>query len=116
MTVLATDTQPFEHAPEPTLAPPPPDRAKRAILDPGMDLTLRPMRYPEFYDRYRDAIRNTWTVEEVDFSADLVALSRRLLPAERQLVSLLVSCFATRDSSVSNNLVVNLYMYMNAPE
>ena len=27
-----------------------------AILDPGLDLTLRPMRYPEFYDLYRDAI------------------------------------------------------------
>src|SRR5262249_49923005 len=32
------------------------------LLDPGMDLTLRPMRYPHFYDRFRDAIRNTWTV------------------------------------------------------
>src|SRR5208282_4328549 len=26
------------------------------LLDPGMDLTLRPMRYPHFYDRFRDAI------------------------------------------------------------
>jgi ribonucleoside-diphosphate reductase beta chain len=22
------------------------------LLDPGMDLTLRPMRYPHFYDRF----------------------------------------------------------------
>ena len=36
------------------------------LLDPGMDLTLRPMRYPDFYERYRDAIRNTWTVEEIE--------------------------------------------------
>jgi ribonucleoside-diphosphate reductase beta chain len=35
----------------------------RSLLDPGMDRTLRPMRYPAFYDRFRDAIRNTWTVE-----------------------------------------------------
>ena len=41
------------------------------LLDPGMDLTLRPMRYPHFYDRYRDAIKNTWTVEEVDLHSDL---------------------------------------------
>ena len=34
------------------------------LLDPGMDLTLRPMRYPAFYDMYRDAIKNTWTVEK----------------------------------------------------
>ena len=37
------------------------------LLDPGLDLTLRPMRYPIFYDMFRDAIKNTWTVEEVDF-------------------------------------------------
>ena len=33
------------------------------LLDPGFDLTLRPMRYAQFYEMYRDAIRNTWTVE-----------------------------------------------------
>ena len=38
------------------------------------------MRYPQFYDMYRDAIRNTWTVEEVDFSDDLVDLQRKLRP------------------------------------
>ncbi len=31
------------------------------LLDPGMNLTLRPMKYPDFYDQYRDAIKNTWT-------------------------------------------------------
>jgi ribonucleoside-diphosphate reductase beta chain len=95
---------------------PAPAADRKAILDPGMDLTLRPMRYPEFYDRYRDAIRNTWTVEEVDFSDDLVDLARRLLPAERHLVSRLVAFFATGDSIVSNNLVLNLYKHINAPE
>ena len=55
-----------------------------ALLDPGLDLTLRPMRYPQFYERYRAAIRNTWTVEEVDLSDDLVDLARRLLPAEQR--------------------------------
>ncbi|MCU1494636.1 MAG: nrdB [Acidimicrobiaceae bacterium] len=88
----------------------------RAILDPGLDLTLRPMRYPAFYDRYRDAIRNTWTVEEVDFSDDLVDLQRHLLPAERHLVRRLVAFFATGDSIVANNLVLNLYRHINAPE
>ena len=44
--------------------------AVQLLLDPGFELTLRPMRYPRFYGMYRDAIRNTWTVEEVDFSLD----------------------------------------------
>ncbi len=86
------------------------------ILDPGFDLTLRPMRYPAFYDMYRDAIKNTWTVDEIDFSDDLVDLERKLLPAERHLVSRLVAFFATGDSIVANNLVLNLYQHINAPE
>ncbi len=57
------------------------------ILDPGFDLTLRPMRYPQFFDMYRDAIKNTWTVDEIDFSDDLVDLDRKLMPAEKHLVS-----------------------------
>jgi len=86
------------------------------ILDPGFDLTLRPMRYPVFYDMYRDAIKNTWTVEEVDFSSDTVDLESRLLPAERHLIKRLVAFFATGDSIVSNNLVLSLYKHINAPE
>jgi ribonucleoside-diphosphate reductase beta chain len=86
------------------------------ILEPGFDLTLRPMRYPVFYDMYLDAIKNTWTVEEIDFSDDLVDLDRKLMPAERHLVSRLVAFFATGDSIVSNNLVLNLYQHINAPE
>ena len=87
-----------------------------SILDPGFDLTLRPMRYPEFYDMYRDAIKNTWTVDEIDFSDDLVDLRSQLLPAEKHLVGRLVAFFATGDSIVANNLVLNLYQHINAPE
>jgi len=86
------------------------------ILDPGFDLTLRPMRYPQFFDMYKDAIKNTWTVDEIDFSDDLVDLDRKLMPAEKHLVSRLVAFFATGDSIVSNNLVLNLYQHINAPE
>jgi ribonucleoside-diphosphate reductase beta chain len=86
------------------------------LLEPGMDLTLRPMRYPIFYEMYRNAIKNTWTVEEVDFSTDLVDLSHRLSAAELHLVRRLVAFFATGDSIVANNLVLNLYKHINAPE
>ncbi|MYB24817.1 MAG: ribonucleotide-diphosphate reductase subunit beta, partial [Acidimicrobiia bacterium] len=74
------------------------------------------MRYPIFYEMYRDAIKNTWTVDEVDFSDDIVDLDRKLLPAERHLVQRLVAFFATGDSIVANNLVLNLYKHINAPE
>ncbi len=85
------------------------------LLDPGMDLTLRPMRYPHFYDRFRDAIKNTWTVEEVDLHSDLADLAR-LSPAEQHLVGRLVAFFATGDTIVANNLVLNLYQHVNSPE
>ncbi|MFI6910417.1 ribonucleotide-diphosphate reductase subunit beta [Nonomuraea sp. NPDC050394] len=85
------------------------------LLDPGMSLTLRPMRYPLFFERYRDAIKNTWTVEEVDLHSDLKDLTR-LSAAERHLISRLVAFFATGDTIVANNLVLNLYQHVNAPE
>lgn len=85
------------------------------ILDPGMSLTLRPMAYPTFFEMYRDAIKNTWTVEEVDFGTDLADLAK-MSPAERHLIQRLVAFFATGDSIVANNLVLNLYRHINAPE
>jgi ribonucleoside-diphosphate reductase beta chain len=86
------------------------------LLNPGFDLTLRPMKYPVFYEMYRNAIKNTWTVEEVDFSTDLADLRARMTPAERHLINRLVAFFATGDSIVGNNLVLNLYKHVNAPE
>ena len=86
------------------------------ILDPGMCLTLRPMVYPAFFEMYRGAVKNTWTVEEVDFSTDVADLRSKMSPAERHLVQRLVAFFATGDSIVSNNLVLNLYKHINAPE
>ncbi len=86
------------------------------ILDPGMCLTLRPMAYSKFFEMYRGAIKNTWTVEEVDFSTDVADLRSKMSAAERHLVQRLVAFFATGDSIVSNNLVLNLYKHINAPE
>ena len=88
----------------------------RNILDPGMDLTLRPMRYPVFFEMYRNAIKNTWSVPEIDFSDDLVDLKHKVLPSERHLINRLVAFFATGDTIVANNLVLNLYEHVNAPE
>jgi ribonucleoside-diphosphate reductase beta chain len=86
------------------------------LLDPGMCLTLRPMAYPAFYEMYRAAIKNTWTVEEVDFSTDVDDLRTKMSAPERHLVERLVAFFATGDSIVANNLVLNLYKHLNAPE
>jgi ribonucleoside-diphosphate reductase beta chain len=86
------------------------------ILQPGFNLTLRPMKYPVFYEMYKNAIKNTWTVDEVDFQHDVVDLNKKLTKAERFLISRLVAFFATGDSIVGNNLVLNLYKHVNSPE
>ncbi|MDA1360604.1 ribonucleotide-diphosphate reductase subunit beta [Glycomyces luteolus] len=85
------------------------------LLDPGMNLTLRPMKYPDFYDQYRAAIKNTWTVEEVDLASDLTDLAG-FTPQEQHLIHRLVAFFATGDTIVANNLVLNLYQHINSPE
>ncbi len=87
-----------------------------ALLQPGINLTLRPMAYPGFYEKYRAAIRNTWTVEEVDFTTDVGDLETKLSAGERHLIRRLVAFFATGDSIVGNNVVLNLYRHINAPE
>ena len=80
------------------------------LLDPGLCLTLRPMAYPTFFEMYRSAIKNTWSVEEVDFATDVSDLRAKMSPAERHLVQRLVAFFATGDSIVANNLVLNLFI------
>lgn len=86
------------------------------ILDPGFNLTLRPMKYPVFFEMYKNGIKNTWTVDEVDFSQDLVDLHGKMSPSEKHLINRLVAFFATGDSIVGNNLVLNLYKHINSPE
>ncbi len=86
------------------------------ILNPGFNLTLRPMKYPVYFEMFKTAIKNTWTVEEVDFSTDVTDLRTRMTPAEQHLIKRLVAFFATGDSIVGNNLVLNLYKHVNSPE
>ncbi len=86
------------------------------ILDPGFNLTLRPIKYPVFFEMYKTAIKNTWTVEEVDFSTDVTDLRSKMKPSEQHLIKRLVAFFATGDSIVGNNLVLNLYKHVNSPE
>lgn len=89
---------------------------KDHLLDPGFSLTLRPMKYPQFFEMYKNGIKNTWSVDEIQFGVDLQQLEHKLSPAQRHLVHRLVAFFATGDTIVSNNLVLNLYQHINAPE
>ncbi|MFZ9596225.1 MAG: ribonucleotide-diphosphate reductase subunit beta [Bdellovibrionia bacterium] len=86
------------------------------ILSTDLDLTLRPMKYPQFFQLYKNSIKNIWTTDEIDFSIDYQHLRDRLSPQESHLIKRLVAFFATADNLVAHNLVLNFYKHVNSPE
>jgi ribonucleoside-diphosphate reductase beta chain len=86
------------------------------ILDQKIDLTLRPMKYPQFFEMYKDSIKNFWTTDELDFSVDYEHLRDKVTPQEAHLIRRLVAFFATADNLVAHNLVLNFYKHINSPE
>ena len=86
------------------------------ILSTDLDLTLRPMKYPQFFQMYKNSIKNIWTTDELDFSIDYEHLRDRLTPQEAHMIKRLVAFFATADNVVAHNLVLNLYKHVNSPE
>ncbi len=86
------------------------------ILTPDLNLTLRPMQYPQFFKMYKDSIKNIWTTDEIDFSVDYEHIRDKLNPKEAHLIKRLVAFFATADNIVAQNLVLNFYKHVNSPE
>lgn len=86
------------------------------LLNSELNLTLRPMQYPEFFQLYKSSIKNIWTTEEIDFSVDFQHLRDRISPQEAHLIKRLVAFFATADNIVAHNLVLNFYKHVNSPE
>jgi len=86
------------------------------ILNPELNLTLRPMQYPQFFQLYKDSLKNIWTTDELDFSIDFEHLRDKVSPQEAHLIKRLVAFFATADNIVAHNLVLNFYKHINSPE
>ncbi len=86
------------------------------ILSKDLNLTLRPMQYPQFFDLYKDSLKNIWTTDELDFSIDFEQLRDKISPEEAHLIRRLVAFFATADNLVAHNLVLNFYKHFNSPE
>jgi ribonucleoside-diphosphate reductase beta chain len=88
-----------------------------SILSPGLELSLRPMKYPQFYEQFRMAYeKNNWTVQEISFGTDKIDLREKMTDAERHVVNRLVAFFATGDNIVANNAALFLYRHVNSPE
>jgi ribonucleoside-diphosphate reductase beta chain len=86
------------------------------ILEPGMTLKMRPMKYPQFYEIYKKAIKNTWTVEEVSFLTDISDIRDKLTVGEKHVLSRVISFFAVGDLLVLHNTIRNLSKHINSPE
>lgn len=87
------------------------------ILDPEADhYSLRPMRYPLFFNRYKQARKNIWSVEEASFVTDKHDLLHKLTESEKHVISRIVAFFATGDSLVLDNLVNSLIKHVRSPE
>lgn len=86
------------------------------LLSPDLNLTLRPMRYPQFFQLYKDSLKNIWTTDELDFSMDYEHIRDKVDHKEAHLIKRLVAFFATADNIVAQNLVLNFYKHINSPE
>ena len=61
------------------------------ILSTELDLTLRPMKYPQFFQMYRNSLKNIWTTDEIDFSVDYQHLRDKIPEREAHMIKRLVA-------------------------
>lgn len=108
---VATSSSPSSLTPDDTATPaasqpPPPPAPREPLLDPNEDrFTMYPIRYPDVFHMYKQAVASFWTVEEVDLSQDLRDWRERLTSPERRFVSRVLAFFAASDGIVLENLV-----------
>ncbi|MBK7963405.1 MAG: ribonucleotide-diphosphate reductase subunit beta [Bdellovibrionales bacterium] len=86
------------------------------LLEPGLNLTLRPLKYPPFYKRFKDAIKNTWTLDDIDLSTDLIDLDSKITIHERRGLEIVLVFFTHGKQMVAGHLVEDLYRHLNCPE
>ncbi|GLC43861.1 hypothetical protein PLESTB_000916200 [Pleodorina starrii] len=77
--------------------------------------TLFPIRYPDLWDFHKRAVASFWTVEEVDFSGDLVDWDR-LKDDEKRFIKYVLAFFAASDGIVMENLAARFMSEVQVPE
>lgn len=68
--------------------------------------TLFPIKYPEIFELYQNAVASFWTVSEIDLTHDHADWNR-LEEQERRFIKHILAFFASSDSIVADNLVAN---------
>ena len=79
---------------------------------------LIPFKYEWAWQKYLDACANHWMPTEINMNEDIRQWKDPdfLLPEERWLIESSLGYFSTADSIVVNNVVLNIYKRITAPE
>ena len=93
---------------------------QKAMINCRADLNqLVPFKYDWAWQKYLDGCANHWMPQEVNMTADVVAVEVRRRPDrddDRVIVKRSLGFFSTADSLVANNLVLAIYRLITNPE
>lgn len=78
--------------------------------------TLFPIKYPDIYKMYKDALGAFWTADEIPYSKDLNDFHNKLNDKERTFLKNILAFFAGSDGIVNENLAINFYNELQIPE
>lgn len=93
------------------------DPSKEEILRENPSrFVLFPIKYPDIYQLYKEALGSFWTVEECDLSKDVQDWKNVLNENERFFLKNVIGFFAASDGIVNENLAVNFYNDIQIPE
>ena len=90
----------------------------KRLIDGTADVNqLMPIKYHWAYQAYLEEVAAHWTPEVVNMSKDIALWkSDKLTDQERLMVKRNLGFFSTADSLAANNIVLNTYRHITAPE
>ncbi len=75
-----------------------------------------PIKYPEIWKRYKNAVATFWTAEELDLNADRSEWENKLNDNERHFIKNILAFFAGSDGIVMENLAERFSTDVQIPE
>lgn len=77
---------------------------------------LYPIKYPEIWKMYKNALASFWLTEEIDFSKDIDDWEKRMTENERTFIENVLAYFSASDGLVDENLMTRFYTEVKVPE
>jgi ribonucleoside-diphosphate reductase beta chain len=92
------------------------DNQEEILKENKARFTLFPIKYKDIFQLYKNSLASFWTVEEIDFSADITDWETKLNDKERYFIKNVLAFFAASDGIVNENLVTSFYNEIQIPE